>query len=145
MQASDAMPVDQAIDRSIRAVLSSHRGSQLVPTLGQEIRDAMVGHFVKEWPRVLPPNQHAVMAYTTIDRNYKLRITIDYEDEAGYQWQRTDTSQPRRADEETPMGGSADGVSVAPPNRREPMRLPRSSSRAPRVRSPCPIKSPCAP
>jgi len=38
-------------------------------------------------------------AYTTTDPNYKLRITIDYEDEAGYQWRRTDTSQPRRTDD----------------------------------------------
>ena len=29
----------------------------------------------------------------------KLRITIDYEDEAGYQWRRTDISQPRRIDD----------------------------------------------
>ena|ERR1700758_2563197 len=114
MQASDAMPVDQAIDRSIRAVLSSHRGSQLVPTLGQEIRDAMVGHFVKEWPRVLPPYQRAVMAYTTTDPNYKLRITIDYADETGYQWRRTDTTQPRRVDEE-PLSGVRPATTKALP------------------------------
>ena len=63
------------------------------------IDHAMVGHFVDEWPRTVPPNEHAVMAYTTTDPNYKLRITIDYEDEAGYQWRRTDTSQPRRTDD----------------------------------------------
>jgi hypothetical protein len=38
------------------------------------------------------------MAYTTTDPNYVLRITIDYEDEAGFQWQRTDTDQPTRMD-----------------------------------------------
>jgi len=37
----------------------------------------------------------------TADPNYKLRITINYEDEAGYQWRRTDTSQPRRTDDTT--------------------------------------------
>ena len=58
----------------------------------------MAVHFVDEWPRTLPPNQHAVMAYTTTDPNYLLRITIDYEDEAGFQWRRTDTDQPRRTD-----------------------------------------------
>ena len=72
---------------------------QLVPAFKQAICDTMVGRFVKEWPRTLAPNQHAMMAYTTDDPNYKLRITIDYEDGAGYQWRRTDTSQPRRAEE----------------------------------------------
>jgi hypothetical protein len=41
----------------------------------------------------------ALMAYTATDPNFKLRITIEYEDEAGYQWQRTDSSQPRRSDQ----------------------------------------------
>jgi len=50
----------------------------------------------------VPPSEHAVMAYTTTNPNFKLRITIDYEDEAGYQWRRTDTSQPRRIDD-TPL------------------------------------------
>jgi hypothetical protein len=45
----------------------------------------------------LAPNQNAVLAYTTTDPNYRLRITIDYEDEAGYRWHRTDTSQPKDA------------------------------------------------
>jgi uncharacterized protein YndB with AHSA1/START domain len=77
---------------------------QLVPVFKYAIRDAMVGHFVSEWPHTVPPNQHAVMAYTTTDPNHTLRITIDYEDEAGYQWQRTNASQPRRTDEEAPIG-----------------------------------------
>jgi hypothetical protein len=105
-QANDLLPVDQVFERSVRAALSdaSRRGIEraLVPTFLQAIRDALIGHFVTEWPRTLPPNQHAVMAYTVNDPNYKLRITIGYEDEAGYQWQRTDTSQPRRAGEATP-------------------------------------------
>jgi hypothetical protein len=96
-------PVDQVFDQSIRAALYDvARGKfelELVPAFKQAVRDAMVGHFVDEWPRTVPPNEHAVMAYTTTDPNYKLRITIDYEDEAGYQWRRTDTSQPRRTDD----------------------------------------------
>jgi len=79
---------------------------EAVPAFKQAVRDALMGHFVREWSRTVPPNEHAVMAYTTSDPNYKLRITIDYEDEAGYQWRRTDTSQPRRTDDEPqrPMG-----------------------------------------
>ncbi len=99
-QAADTLSADQVFDRSIRAaLLDMSQGGfehQLVPAFKQAIRDTMVGHFVKEWPRTLAPNQHAVMAFATVDPNYQLRISIDYEDEAGYQWQRTDTSQPIR-------------------------------------------------
>jgi hypothetical protein len=38
------------------------------------------------------------MAYATTDPKYKLRLTIEYEDEAGYQWRRTDSGQPERLD-----------------------------------------------
>jgi hypothetical protein len=46
------------------------------------------------WQRTLPPNQATVMAYTTTEPDYTLRVTIEYEDETGYQWRRTNTSQP---------------------------------------------------
>lgn len=58
----------------------------------------MVGHFSTEWQTTLGPNQSALMAYVTTDPNHKLCITIDYEDEAGYQWRRTDSGQPERLD-----------------------------------------------
>jgi hypothetical protein len=107
-RAAGVAPVDRVFDQSIRAALYDvARGKfdlELVPAFKQAVRDAMVGHFVNEWPRTVPPNEHAVMAYTTTDPNYKLRITIDYEDEAGYQWRRTDTSQPRRTDEAPQRG-----------------------------------------
>jgi hypothetical protein len=103
-RAAGVVPVDRVFDLSIRAALDDmSRGRfehELVPAFKHAVRDAMVGHFVNEWPRTVPPNQHAVMAYTATDPNYKLRITIDYEDEAGYQWRRTDTGQPRRIDDE---------------------------------------------
>jgi len=35
------------------------------------------------------------MAFTTTRPDYTLRITIHYEDEAGYRWRRTDASQPK--------------------------------------------------
>jgi hypothetical protein len=31
---------------------------------------------------------------------YTLRVTVDYEDEAGYQWRRTEIGQPKRIDTE---------------------------------------------
>jgi hypothetical protein len=47
------------------------------------------------WQRTLLPNQGTVMAYTTTEPDYTLRVTIEYEDETGYQWRRN-TSQPKR-------------------------------------------------
>jgi hypothetical protein len=44
----------------------------------------------------LSPNQATVMAYTATEPDYTLRVTIEYEDETGYQWRRTNTSQPKR-------------------------------------------------
>jgi hypothetical protein len=95
-------PVEPGVDRSIRAALSASLEPALErPLTGavrQAIRDAVAVHFVHAWPRFLPPNQHAVMCYTTCDPTYELRVTIDYEDEAGFQWRRTDGGRPRRTD-----------------------------------------------
>lgn len=118
-QANNTIPVDEAFGRSVQAALSgslegglqrSGYGSMippgtagqlanhLAPTAKQVMQEAMIGHFAAEWLTALGPNQSALMAYVTTDSNYKLRITIDYEDEAGYQWRRTDSGQPKRLD-----------------------------------------------
>jgi hypothetical protein len=107
IRANNAMPADAVIDRSIRAVLSNRPDSEVIPTLGEAIRDAMAGHFVDEWPRKLQPYQHALMTYVITDPDHKLRVTVDYEDEAGYQWRRSDTGQPRRTDEVALIGSPA--------------------------------------
>ena len=106
VQATNTMPVGEVVERSVRAALSGSFGERL-PEFTQAVRDALIGHFVSEWPRTLPPNQHAVIAYTTTDPKYRLRTTIDYEDEAGYQWRRTDTSPPRRTDLDITAGAPA--------------------------------------
>jgi hypothetical protein len=102
--ASNTMSVEDAFDRSVRAALAdmSRDGfeHQLVPTFRHTVHEALIGHIVNQWPRRLPPSQHAVMAYTTAHPSYTVRVTIGYEDSAGYQWVRTDTSQPRRAEED---------------------------------------------
>jgi hypothetical protein len=116
-QASNTLSVDQAFERSTLAALSGsiegrfhqspsgeeiftgisqQRSSRLRPAFRQALRDAVVGHFATEWPCTVPPSQHTVMAYTIAKPNYTLRVTIEYEDEAGYQWRRTDTGQPKR-------------------------------------------------
>jgi len=118
-QANNTMPVGQAFDRSVQAAQPGslaggfqqstfdemtfagawqRQSGRLPPALKQALRDALVGHFAVEWQRTLPPNQHTVMAYTTTKSDYSLRVTIEYEDHAGYQWRRTDSCQPKRVD-----------------------------------------------
>jgi hypothetical protein len=95
-QVDNTTTLDQVFDRSILAAMSgSLDGGLQPPPVKQALRDALIGHFATEWQRVLPPHQHTVMAYTTTRPHYTLSVTIDYEDEAGYQWRRTGTSQPR--------------------------------------------------
>lgn len=104
--ANDMLPVDQAFDRSIRAALSEsdsgrlELATRLSPTLKRALRNALIGHLTTEWQRLLPPNHHTVMAYIAAKPEYTLRVIIDYEDDAGYQWQRTDISSPRRMGKE---------------------------------------------
>jgi hypothetical protein len=95
--ADNTVPFDEAFQRAVSAGQSEAR-NDLVPAVKEALRDILSGHLVKRWPRTLAPNHYAVMAYTTTDPTYELRITIDYEDEAGYPWQRTNASQPRRMD-----------------------------------------------
>ena len=105
-QASNTMPVDEVFDRSVRAVLVgddveiSELSGRLSPALNRALRNALVGHLATEWQRTLPPNHHTVMAYTTTKPEYTLHVTIDYEDEAGFQWRRTDISPPKRMGKE---------------------------------------------
>jgi hypothetical protein len=104
-QVDSTVPFDQAFDRAVRAALSgSEEGGQLMPALRGAVRDELAGHLVKRWPPALPPSQYAVMAYTTTNPTYELRITIDYEDQAGFQWRRVDANQPVRTDQELEIG-----------------------------------------
>jgi hypothetical protein len=90
-------PADNA-----RSALAESLGAELqrplAGTLQQTIDSAVTLNFVKEWPRTLPPLRHAVMAYTVADPDYRLRVTVDYEDDEGFQWRRTDSGGPRRTD-----------------------------------------------
>ena len=116
-QANNTMRFDQAFDRSIHAALStftgaSERSNRLPPAFKQALRDALVGHFATEWERILPPNQHTVIAYRTTKPDYTLRVTIDYEDQAGYQWRRTDARQPERVSMEPLLAASTDATAA---------------------------------
>jgi hypothetical protein len=74
---------------------------RLGPDFGNKLREAMAGELATEWTKTLTPNQQSVMAFKAASADYRLQITIEFEDEAGYRWERSDTSQPRRITEST--------------------------------------------
>jgi hypothetical protein len=90
-------PADDA-RAALSGSLESDMQRPLTGALEQAIQTAVTVHFVREWPSTLPPHRHAVMAYTAADPTYRLRVTIEYEDDEGFQWRRTDSGQPRRTD-----------------------------------------------
>lgn len=45
--------------------------------------------------RILPTHQRIAAAYQTVRLDSSLRVTINYEDEAGCHWRRTDFGKPR--------------------------------------------------
>lgn len=87
---------DPAIRLALAKSLEAATGHPFAGAVRQVIRDAVAVHFVNQWPNTLPPNQHAVMCYTTAEPDHSLRVTVDYEDEAGFRWRRTDAGQPQR-------------------------------------------------
>jgi hypothetical protein len=75
-------------------------GDMLAQRLGPEVsarlREALLGQLVSEWMTTLTPEQFAVMAFRTTAPNARLRVVLEYEDEAGYRWRRPDDGQPVR-------------------------------------------------
>ena len=65
----------------------------------ERLREAMAGDLAAEWMKTLTPNQHTVMAFKAAQADYTLRAFIEFEDEAGYRWERDDNSQPRKIDD----------------------------------------------
>jgi hypothetical protein len=55
----------------------------------------------------LTPGQFAVMAFQTTDSNARLRVVLEFEDEAGYRWRRPDDGQPVQIEETQKLVGSA--------------------------------------
>jgi hypothetical protein len=49
---------------------------------------------VREWMTTLMPGQFAVMAFQNTDPSARLRVVLEFEDEAGYRWRRPDDGQP---------------------------------------------------
>ncbi|MGB9306134.1 MAG: hypothetical protein WCB92_21375 [Mycobacterium sp.] len=67
--------------------------------MSDRFRDAMLGQLAREWMPTLTPGQFAMMAFKTIDRDARLRVVLEFEDEAGYRWRRPDDGQPVQIEE----------------------------------------------
>lgn len=76
--------------------LSNMINQRLGPEVSERFRDAMLGQLVREWMTTLTPGQFAVMAFRTTRNDARLRVVLDFEDEAGYRWRRPDNDQPVR-------------------------------------------------
>ncbi|SEB26599.1 MULTISPECIES: hypothetical protein [unclassified Mycobacterium] len=76
---------------------------RLGPDFGDKLREAMIGEMATEWTKTLTPNQQSVMAFKASSADYRLQIVVEFEDEAGYRWERSDSTQPRQI-RESPEG-----------------------------------------
>ncbi len=76
----------------LRNVIDQRLGAEV----SKRFREAMLGQLVREWMTTLTPGQFAVMAFQTTDHNARLRVVLEFEDEAGYRWRRPDDGQPIR-------------------------------------------------
>ncbi|WP_454166006.1 hypothetical protein [Gordonia iterans] len=59
-----------------------------------ELQQAIGATFTAEWPTTLTPTREVSMAVQAVEAVRKLSVTITFEDEAGYQWRRTDDGMP---------------------------------------------------
>ncbi|CQD18119.1 hypothetical protein BN000_04071 [Mycobacterium europaeum] len=78
------------------------------PVLLASRMDLVAAHNAVDFPRWLRPNQHASALYS-LEPDASLRVRIQFEDEAGEVWSRTNDADPQR-------------VSPASPSRRERRR-----------------------
>ena len=85
----------------LRSVIDGRLGAGV----SERFRDAMLGQLAREWMPTLTPGQFAVMAFQTADSNARLRVVLEFEDEAGYRWRRPDDGQPVQIEETQKLVG----------------------------------------
>lgn len=68
--------------------------AQQQPNPKVELQQAIGACFTSEWPTTLTPTREVSMAVQAAEAARKLTVTITFEDEAGYQWRRTDDGMP---------------------------------------------------
>lgn len=74
------------------------------PTFLMSRMDIVAAHNAPDFPRWLRPNQHASALYS-LEPEASPRVRIQFEDEAGNLWSRTNNSEPERISPSTPRHG----------------------------------------
>lgn len=79
-----------------RPLMNSHAAS---PALGSSFvangMDVLAAHTALDFPRWLRPNQHASALYA-LEPNASVRVRVQFKDEAGDVWSRTNDAEPER-------------------------------------------------
>ncbi len=66
------------------------------PQMTEKLQDAIQSSLSGDWPTTLIPEQSETRIYVAQDATVQLRVAIQYEDSAGYLWNRTDRGKPQR-------------------------------------------------
>ncbi|TWS20212.1 hypothetical protein FK529_08845 [Tsukamurella asaccharolytica] len=140
---SSAVGLDQAIERMVRPIIRSAMNAGMgsiqmsgpglsgpiaaamgaradqaanaaAPQMSARVREAVTGSMVSVWPRTLIPEQPAIMTFEAAAGVVDLGVLIQFTDEAGYRWMRTDETMPQQIHDDTPPAeNGSDEPSVA--------------------------------
>ncbi len=140
---SSAVGLDQAIERMVRPIIRSAMNAGMgsiqmsgpglsgpiaaamgaradqaanaaAPQMSARVREALTGSMVSVWPRTLIPEQPAIMTFEAAAGVVDLGVLIQFTDEAGYRWMRTDETMPQQIHDDTPPAeNGSDEPSVA--------------------------------
>lgn len=84
-----------------RQQVDRFRDQRVGADFSDRLREAMIGELATEWTKTLTPSQKTVTAFKATSAEYRLQMVIEFEDEAGYRWKRSDSTQPRQIHEST--------------------------------------------
>ncbi|MBS1695776.1 MAG: hypothetical protein JST91_26565 [Actinobacteria bacterium] len=100
MMGGGGMPGVQRVGPNLGNMTSQQMDRYVTQKLGadfsERLSEAMVGELATEWTKTLTPNQQSVMAFKASSADYRLQIVVEFEDEACYRWERSDSTQPRQ-------------------------------------------------
>lgn len=77
---------------------------EIAADLRSQVNQAVHMQFSSDWAKLLYANQFTALAIETTRADYTPHLRVRYQDAAGYTWERTDTTTPRRLTEEELQG-----------------------------------------
>ncbi|WP_431817849.1 hypothetical protein [Gordonia jacobaea] len=95
MDPSRVLSSEQLAAMQRRGPFPAHMlAAQQQPNPKAELQQAIGAIFTSEWPTTLTPTREVSMAVQAVEAVRTLTVTISFEDEAGFQWRRTDDGMP---------------------------------------------------